>query len=313
MTQPEILVLGPQLPSLIEALERDYKTHKLWQIENPASFLAAKGPQIKGLVTSFINGADKSLLDALPHLEIIASYGVGLDRVDLNTVRARGITLTNTPDISEPVADIAIALLLGVTRRICQADRYVRAGKWPKEAFPFGVGFGGKTCGIVGLGRIGRAVAKRAEAFGLNIAYFGPHPKPDVAYRYFNDLIVLAEAADFLVLALPGGAETDKLINQAVLSALGPTGFLINVARGSVVDEAALVHSLQAQEIAGAGLDVFEQEPLENSPLFALENVVLLPHIASATFETRHAMGEVVVENLRAHWAGQPVLTPVLV
>lgn len=311
MSRPELVVVSPLLPALMEALDREYTLHRLWLMDDANVFLKSQGASIQGLVTNFVFGADTALLEALPNLKIVASYGVGVDRIDLDTVKQRKLVLTNTPDISEPVADTAIALLLAVTRRICEADRFVRAGKWVQGAFPFGVQLGGKTCGIVGLGRIGRAIALRAQAFGMNIAYHGPHAKPDVAYRYYNNLEQLAEAADFLILSMPGGEETKHIIDAKILSALGPQGFLINVARGSVLDEAALIHKLQAGELAGAGLDVFEQEPLIHSPLMEMDNVVLLPHIASATFETRHAMGDVVLANLKAYFSAQPVLTPV--
>jgi len=309
---PEVLVVGPLLQSFQDALEQAYPVHKLWLMDDPDALLKQHGDKIRAVVTTFVHGASAELLAALPNLEIIGSYGVGFDRVDLETVRRRKIILTNTPDINEPVADTALALLLAVTRRICEADRFMRAGQWPHAQFPFGVQLTGKTCGIVGLGRIGRSIAVRAKAFGMKIAYYGPHAKSDVDYQYFNDLEQLAAASDFLMLALPGGEETRHVIDERILSALGPQGFLVNVARGTVVDEAALIRKLQAGEIAGAGLDVFEQEPLGSSPLMDMDNVVLLPHIASATHETRHQMGDVVIANLNAHFAGQPVLNPVL-
>jgi hydroxypyruvate reductase len=312
MSQPEVLLVGPVLPVLLDALAQTYLVHKLWLMDEPDVFLQEQGHKIRAVVTTFVSGASGKLLAALPNLEIIASYGVGFDQVDLDTVRQRKLILTNTPDINEPVADTALALLLAVTRRICEADRFMRAGRWPQAAFPFGVQLTGKTCGIVGLGRIGRSIAIRAKAFGMRIAYHGPHAKPDVDYQYFDDLEKLAAASDVLMLALPGGENTQHIVDEGILSALGPQGFLINVARGSVVDEAAMIRKLQAGELAGAGLDVFEQEPLGSSPLMAMDNVVLLPHIASATHETRHAMGDVVMANLQAHFSGQPVLNPVL-
>ncbi|HEY9685376.1 MAG TPA: 2-hydroxyacid dehydrogenase [Coleofasciculaceae cyanobacterium] len=311
MSPVEILVVGPLLPALQESLDREYSVQKLWEIPNREGYLREQGASIRALVTTFIHGADTALIQSLPNLEIIASYGVGLERIDLDTACQRVIQVTTTPDIQEPVADTAIALLLAVTRRICEGDRYVKAGQWPQRAFPFGTELGGKTCGIVGLGRIGRAIARRAEAFGMRIAYHGPNAKSDVSYRYYDDLETLAKEADFLILALPGGAETRHLIDARILTALGPSAFLVNVARGSVVDEQALVEALQTGKIAGAGLDVFEHEPLTESPLMQLENVVLLPHIASATTETRHAMGEVVLANLKAHFTGQQLITPI--
>lgn len=306
-----ILVVGAMIPSLMEALEQAFTVHKLWLMPDQSAFLREHGPEIQGLVTSYIYGADTHLLKNLPSLEMIASYGVGTDRIDMAQALERQIMVTNTPDINEPVADMALALLLAVTRRLCEADRFVKSGQWPKQTFPFGVNLGKKLCGIVGLGRIGRAIAKRAEAFGMKIAYYGPRQKTDVPYSYYDDLRQLALDSDFLVLALPGGVETQHLIDDDILEALGPNGYLINVARGSVLDESALIRRLQSGQLAGAGLDVFEHEPVSDSPLMHMEQVVLAPHIASATVETRHEMGDVVMANLRAYFSQQPVLTPV--
>jgi hydroxypyruvate reductase len=306
----DILVVGPPLTALMDALERTFRVHKYWLADDKTAFLREIAPRIRGVVTSFVYGVDTALIDALPALEIIANYGVGTEKIDLALAAKRHIPVTNTPDISEPVADIALSLMLGVMRRVCEAERFVRAGRWKEGAFPLSTHLGGKTCGIVGMGRIGKAVAKRAEAFGMRIAYFGPRRKPDVAYPYCETLEALANASDCLVLAMPGGDETRHMINASILSALGPQGFLINVARGSVLDETALIAALQAGDIAGAGLDVFEKEPLTHSPLMAMDNVVILPHIGSATVETRHEMGDVVLANLNAHFAGKPLLTP---
>ena len=305
-----ILLVSPVLPSLLQSLEENFQVHKLWLADSANDFLIERGPSILGVVSTFAHGVSDDLMAQLPNLEIIASYGVGLDRINLETLKKRGITLSNTPDIQEPVADLAIALLLSVTRKICLADRYVREGRWSQGAFPLSSSLQGKTCGIVAMGRIGQAIAKRAEAFGLNIAYYGPNQK-DVPYHYFKDLEALAKKSDFLILALPGGKETYHIINERILDALGPKGYLINIARGSVVDESALIASLKDGKIAGAGLDVFEVEPLGNSPLFEMENVVVVPHIASATTEMRKEMGDVVIANLKAHFSGQPLITPV--
>lgn len=305
-----ILLVSPVLASLLQDLEDNFQIHKLWLTDNPNDFLKETGPSIKGVVSTFAHGVSDDLMAQLPNLEMIASYGVGLDRINLKTVKKRSIAISNTPDIQEPVADLAIALLLTVTRKICQADRYTREGEWIRSAFPLSTSLQDKTCGIVAMGRIGQAIAKRAEAFGLNIAYYGPNQK-DVPYRYFNDLEALAKESDFLILALPGGKETHHIINARILDALGPTGYLINIARGSVVDETALIESLKAGKIAGAGLDVFEVEPLGDSPLFEMENVVVVPHIASATNEMRKEMGNVVIANLKAHFSNQPLVTPV--
>lgn len=310
LSEIDILVAGPQIASLMEALERTFRVHKLWLADDREDFIRQIVPKIRGLVTSFEYGADAGLIQALPNLEIISNYGVGVEKTDIHAAFRQGVIVTNTPDINEPVADLAFALLLAVTRRVCEADRFLRAGKWAEGRFPFGTHIGGKTCGIVGLGRIGRAVAKRAEAFGMHVAYYGPRSKPDVPYLYYEDLEALARASDFLILSLPGGDATRHLIDARILNALGPEGFLINVARGSVLDEDALYQALASGRIAGAGLDVFETEPLVSSPLISLDNVVLLPHIASATTETRRYMGEVVFDNLKTYFSGGPPLTP---
>ncbi len=306
----EILIVSPQIQSLMDALETTFTTHRLWEIPEPAVYFSTRGAKIRGLVTSFTVGADANLIASLPALEVIANYGVGTERIDRAAAKARGIVISYTPDINEPVADIAFGLLLDVTRRLSAADRYMRAGMWGKEPFPLAFDLGGKTCGIAGFGRIGRAIARRAEACGMKIAYYGPHPKMDVPYTYYDSLIALAAASDCLVLSLPGGEATRHCVNADVLNALGDKGYLINVARGSVLDENALIAALQNGTIAGAGLDVFEQEPLAESPLFSMDNVVILPHIASATVETRNEMGRVVMCNLEAHFKGQPLLTP---
>ena len=268
--------------------------------------------QVRALVTSGGQGASAAQIDSLPALEIIASFGVGVDSIDLEAARRRGVIVTNTPDVlSDAVADLAIGLLLAVSRRICQADRFVRAGQWPSGGFSLGRGLAGRRCGIVGMGAIGRCVATRALAFGLEVAYSGPHEKLGLPYRFYADLVELARASDFLILTLPGGSSTRGLIDASVLEALGREGVLINVARGSVVDEAALVRMLSSGELGGAGLDVFEHEPHAPPELFALENVVLLPHLGSATVETRLAMARLTFENLQAHFSGRPPLTPV--
>jgi lactate dehydrogenase-like 2-hydroxyacid dehydrogenase len=309
----DVLMAGPQAPVLMAAVERDYNVHKLWLAADRDAYLSKHADIIRGIVTNAPVGADARLIDALPRLEIIASFGVGLDAIDLETARRRGVIVTNTPGVlNDAVADMGLALLLAVSRRICEADRFVREGKWLQGKFPLGIGLHGKTCGIFGMGNIGRGVAVRAEAFGMRIAYFDPSPKPDLNYKHYEDAQALASDADFLVLTLPGGKATHHLVNAQILAALGPTGFLINIARGSVVDQAALIHALKAGEIAGAGLDVFEHEPSVPQELMALENVVLAPHIASGTNETRNAMSELTFANLHAHFTGKPVLTPVV-
>jgi lactate dehydrogenase-like 2-hydroxyacid dehydrogenase len=256
--------------------------------------------------------ADRRLLDLFPATEIIVVYGVGYDGIDVATATERRIAVTHTPDVlTADVADFALALMLAIARKVGEADRFVRRGDWLKEKFPLGARINGARIGIVGLGRIGKAVATRAAAFGMTIDYTDLRPSPGIKYKFHPTAVELASAVDFLVVSTYGGASTRKLIGAQVLKALGPRGFLINVSRGSVVDEDALVRALASGEIAGAALDVFEDEPRVRSELIAMENVVLTPHIASGTAETRQAMADLVVGNLEAHLAGRPLLTPV--
>ncbi|KAF0813042.1 2-ketogluconate reductase [Andreprevotia sp. IGB-42] len=312
-SRPTVLVTTPLLPSLQVAVERDFIVLKLWEASDRNALLAEHATAVRAVVTTSFVGADAALIAALPALEIIASFGVGYDSIDIAAAQAHGVAVTNTPGVlCDGVADCALALLLAVSHRICEADRFVRAGRWPQQGFGLGRSPAGKTCGIVGMGGIGRAVATRAAAFGMRIAYQGPRRKADLDYAYHADLADLAAASDYLVLALPGGAETRHTVDATVLAALGAQGVLINVARGSVVDEAALVAALQQGVIAGAGLDVFEDEPNVPAALLGMDNVVLLPHIGSATEETRQAMGELTFANLTAWAQRQTLLTRVV-
>jgi lactate dehydrogenase-like 2-hydroxyacid dehydrogenase len=251
-------------------------------------------------------------MDALPKLEIIANFGVGVDAIDVAAAKKRKLIVTNTPDVlNECVADTAMALVLNTLRRFPQSESYLRAGYWAtRGAYPLTTSLGGKILGVLGLGRIGEAIAKRAESFGMKIRYHN-RSKKAVAYPYDPDAVTLAKNSDVLLVATPGGAETSKIINTGVLDALGPEGYVVNIARGSVIDEAALLRYLREKKIAGAGLDVFDNEPKINPEWFGVENAVLFPHVASATVETRTAMGDLQVENLRLHFAGKPVKTPV--
>lgn len=314
MTQlATILIKGHLAKTLMEQIQQHYKTYKLWEQADPKAFLKDHGHEITALVTSGVYGADQTLINALPNLKLISSFGVGYDAIDINYAKQKNIIVTNTPDVlNDCVADLALSLLLDIARGISAADRFVRAGKWqPGKTVPLGCKPGGKTCGIVGLGRIGKAIAKRAEAFGMKIAYYGRHPQQEVTYPYYSEIIELAKASDFLVIVVPGGNETLHLINHEVLTALGRNGYLINIARGSVIDEEALVNALQQGTIAGAGLDVYAHEPNVPQELFSLDNVVLLPHIGSATTDTRQAMGELVFNNLTSFIEGKGAITPV--
>ena len=301
-----ILQAGRLLPSLEAQLAADHDLHRLADEADPDTFLARHGGNFTGLVTSAGGaGASTALITALPALRVISSFGVGLDKIDLAAARARGIAVGYTPDVlNDCVADTAFALLLNVARRTAEADRFVRVGRWATGA-TFGLGrkVSGARLGIVGLGRIGQTIARRASDFDMDVRYHSRRPVAGVPWAHEPALPELARWADYLVVITAGGPETRHLIDDSVLDALGPRGFLLNVARGSVIDEAALVRALAERRIAGARLDVFEHEPQVPAELLALDNVVVLPHIASGTEETRQAMAQRVLDNLAAFYA----------
>jgi hydroxypyruvate reductase len=305
-----LLQIGPLLPALEARLAATYDIHLLHKEPDPRAFLAAHGREFVGVATSARFGADAALIAALPNLKIISSFGVGLDAIDLGAAGARGIAVGYTPDVlNDCVADTAFALVMDVARRFSASDRFVRRGDWLKGQFPLATKVSGKKLGILGMGRIGRVIARRASGFDMEVRYHNRKPLADVGHVYADSLKALAEWADFLVVASAGGAETRRLVSREVLEALGPTGYLVNISRGSVVDEQALVEALQNGRIAGAGLDVFEDEPKVPEALFALDNVVLLPHLASNTHETRAAMAQRVEDNLAAFFAGRPLVS----
>lgn len=304
---------APMHPAVTETLERHCTLHRLWEHADQGAFLKAMGPHMRGLATSTLFGrVEEALLDQLPALEIIASFGVGYDNIDAEAATRRGIIVTNTPGVlDEEVADLTVGLLLATLRQIPQAERFLREGRWLEGPFPLSPTLRGRRVGIVGLGNIGKAVARRLEGFGVAIAYHGRSAQPGVPYAYQPTLHALAEASDVLIVIVPGGAATRHLIDGAVLNALGPEGVLINVSRGSVVDEAALIEALTSGRIGGAGLDVFADEPRVSPALLAMPGLVLLPHIGSASAHTRQAMGQLVADNLVAWFrSGQP-LSPV--
>jgi len=270
------------------------------------------GPGIRAVVTGVAEGIDAATIDALPDLELIAICAVGYDSTDVAHARARNIAVTNTPDIlTDDVADLAIALMLATSRRVAAYDRFVRKGDWAeKGAPPLTRKVTGQRIGILGLGRIGLAIARRAEPFAGEIAYHSRTRRSDVAYRYAPDVIGLARSVDILIVATSGGAETAKLVDRAAIEALGPGGMLVNIARGSVIDEEALVEALADGRLGSAGLDVFVDEPHVPEALLDMENVVLLPHQGSATAQTRAAMGRLTIDNLDAYFSGRPLLTP---
>jgi len=308
----EIIVVGKLFDVTQAKLDKEFACHKLYEAADKAALLKALAGKVRGLATFGPNGAGAALMDALPKLEIISNFGVGVDAIDLAAAKQRGIVVTNTPDVlNECVSDTAMALVLDTLRRFPASETYLRSGYWAtRGAFPLTTSLGGKTLGILGLGRIGESIARRALAFGMKIRYHNRKRK-DVPYPYDADAVALAKNSDVLLVATPGGAETSKMVDARVLDALGPQGYLVNIARGSVVDEAALLRYLKEGRIAGAGLDVFDDEPKINPEWFAVENAVLYPHVGSATVETRTAMGDLQVENLRLHFAGKPVRTRV--
>lgn len=309
--RPRILQVGRLMARLEEGLAREYHVHPLWSEPDPEAFLRARGGEFTGAVTSAQVGASGALLGALPALRVLAIFGVGHDLVDLEAARRRGVAVSNTPEVlTGCVADLALGLLLDVARGISAGDRFVRRGAWGTGRFPLHTRVHGMRLGILGLGRIGRAVARRAAGFDMEVRYTGRRPAEGVALAFEPSLAALARWADALVVSCAGGPETRHLVGAEVLEALGPGGFLVNVARGSVVDEAALVRALAEGRLGGAGLDVFEEEPRVPAALLAMENVVLLPHVASGTEETRSAMTELVLANLRAFYAEGRLVTP---
>jgi lactate dehydrogenase-like 2-hydroxyacid dehydrogenase len=313
MSRPEILMPGRMLKSVNDALDARFTVHRLYELGDRDAALAELGPRIRAIAAGGGSIVDKALIDSLPKLEIIANFGVGYDNVDAKYAATKGIIVTNTPDVlTEEVADTALGLILNAVREFPQAERYLRAGKWPDAPYRLTPGtLRDRTVGIVGLGRIGKAIATRLAAFGVPVVYHNRREQADVAYRYYADLIEMAKDVDTLVSVLPGGATTDRLIGRAVFDALGPRGIVINIGRGTVVDEAELISALQQHRIQAAGLDVFEKEPQVPAALIALENAVLLPHVGSASVYTRDAMGQRVVDNLLAWDEGKPPVSPV--
>ena len=309
----DIILTAQGHKGTLERLVNEFSVIKLFAATDRVATLKEAAPKVRGLAHNGHSHVDAALIDALPKLEIIANFGVGVDQIDLEHAKKRGIVVTNTAGaLNECVADCAMGLVLNTLRKLPQSGAYLRAGDWQaKGTYQLTTSLSGKTLGILGLGRIGDEIARRAVAFGMKIRYHNRNRK-DVPYAYDGDAITLAKNSDVLLVITPGGSDTDKLVNAKVLDALGPQGYLINVARGTVVDEQVLLRYLQEKKIAGAGLDVFEHEPKVPPEFFALDNAVLTPHVASATHETRTAMGALQIENLHLHFAGKPVKTPVV-
>jgi lactate dehydrogenase-like 2-hydroxyacid dehydrogenase len=299
----------------MEQLDREFAVHRLYKAKDRLALARSVAGECRVIVTPGHDPVPEELLDAAPKLGLVACFGVGYDAVDVPLMTRRGIKVTNTPDVlTDEVADLAMALLLAIARRVVKADRYVRSGDWETKgnmALTPSL-TGGKTVGIVGLGRIGKAIARRCLAFNLKIAYYGRSQQAEVPFRYYGDLVAMAKDVDFLILSCPGGPATKHLVNAAVIAALGAKGILVNVSRGSVVDEQALAPALVSGRLGGAALDVFQKEPTRPFALSELtENVVLSPHQASATHETRGAMGQLMIDNVNAFLAGKKLLTAV--
>jgi lactate dehydrogenase-like 2-hydroxyacid dehydrogenase len=311
-TKPDLLMVGSLPLWDMDPLAEQFRLHTLWDAPDKAALLAACG-SVRAVATRGDLGADAALIAALPALEIIAAYGVGVDAIDLEAARQRGIRVTNTPDVlTGDVADIAIGLALAIMREIPRGDAHVRGGEWAAGNLPPARRFHGCKVGVVGLGRIGAAVARRAAAFDCPVGFYNRSPQPASPYQAFATIPALAAWCDVLIVTLAGGAGTRSAIDAGVLGALGPAAFLVNVSRGTTVDEPALLDALEARTIAGAALDVFLNEPHIDERFKALPNAVLYPHHGSGTVETRRAMGQLMRDNLAAHFAGAPLLTPVV-
>ncbi|HLU00072.1 MAG TPA: 2-hydroxyacid dehydrogenase [Burkholderiaceae bacterium] len=310
--QPELLVLRPLMPAQMEQLEQAFHLHRYDLADDPDALLESVGTRIRGVVTAGVPGFKAAMLPRLPAVEIVSTASVGTDSIDVAACKEKGVHVTNTPDVlNDDVADLAIGLVLNALRRLGDGHDHVRSGQWSARGMmPLGRSLKGKRMGIVGLGRIGLEIAKRAEAMKMEILYTS-RSKKNVPYAYFATPAELAANCDVLMLACPGGAETRHLVNASVLAAMHKDAWLINISRGSVVDEAALIDALERKAIGGAGLDVFENEPHVDTRFHQLENVILFPHHASGTIETRGAMSQLVVDNMKAHFSGQPLPTPV--
>lgn len=310
-TKPDVLVLHRIFAPTLAELEARYTVHKLWLAPDRMALLHDIAPRVRAAVTAGLLGCDAATMEALPKLEIIASFGSPRASLDFDAARARGIVCTHTPDeITEAVADLALGLMIDIMRGVTRGDRFIREGRWEKELARPGHEVRKKKCGVVGLGSIGKFVATRVTAFGMPVAYHGPRRK-EVPFPYYDNLEALAREVDVLIVCCPLTPETRGLVTPKVLDALGPEGYLVNVARGPIVDEAALTQALRDHRIAGAGLDVFWDEPHVPQTFREFDNVVLAPHIGSSTIEVRIERGRKVLANLEAHFAGKPVPHPV--
>lgn len=315
MSKPDILQMGAYPAWDIEALESRFTLHRYYEADNKAAFLAERADAIRGIATRGELGASQEIIEALPNLEVISVYGVGYDAVHLDTAKRRNIRVSNTPDVlTKDVADLGVGMMLAHSRGVVGAEAWVRSGEWAaKGNYPLQRRVFGKRAGILGLGRIGYEVGKRLAAFDIDIAYTDVAPRDFAGdWTFQSDAVALAERSDFLFVTLTGGPATRHIVNRDVVEALGPEGMLINISRASNIDEDALLDALETKKLGFAALDVFEGEPRLNPRFFKLDNVLLQPHQASGTVETRKAMGKLVFDNLAAHFDGQPLITPVI-
>jgi lactate dehydrogenase-like 2-hydroxyacid dehydrogenase len=312
--KPDVLLIGPKKPTIFDGLAPAFNLHVLAAAKDKEAFLAALAPRIRAIAVSVSSETvDGALMARFPKLEIVSTFAVGYDHVDAKWAGEHGVTVTNTPGVlTEEVADTALGLLLCTVREFPQAERYLRAGKWLEKGYRLTPAtLRDRTVGLVGMGAIGQAVARRLDASKVPVVYHSRRPRPEVPYRHYPDLLAMARDVDILLVIVPGGPATQNMIDAKVLDALGPDGIFINMARGSVVDEPALIKALQDKRILSAGLDVYVNEPQVPQELIEMDNVVLFPHLGSATVETRRAMDQLVVDNLLAWGAGKPPLTPV--
>jgi hydroxypyruvate reductase len=312
MTKPEILQTGPTYAHTMTQLAETFTVHRYWEATDKEALLASIADRVTAVAATGGVRFTAEFMAKLPKVKLIANFGVGYDAIDVHAAAARGIVVTNTPDVlNECVADTAWMLVMATVRRLAFQDRYVREGRWLKAPAPLTARLWGMRLGILGLGRIGLSIVRRAEGFQMKIAYHNRNRRDDVPYTYYASPVELARNVDVLVIVTPGGAATQKIVSKEVIDALGPKGYLVNISRGSTVDELYLLDALEHGRIAGAGLDVFVDEPRVPEGFFKLDNVVLQPHVGSATHPTRQAMGQCLVDNLAAFFAGKPLLTPV--
>jgi lactate dehydrogenase-like 2-hydroxyacid dehydrogenase len=311
--KPDVLLVGSKKPVIVNGLQNAITLHVLEDATDKDAFLTSIADKIRALAVSLTaHKIGSDLMQRFPKLELVSTFGVGYDHVDAKWAGAHGITVTNTPGVlNEEVADTALGLLLCTVRELPQAERYLRAGKWPSGNYPLSNTLRDRTVGLVGMGRIGQAIARRIEAFGVPVVYHSRKPQPNVKYKYYPKLIDMARDVDTLLVIVPGGPGTQNIINKEVLEALGPRGILINMARGSVVDEPALIEALKNKTILSAGLDVYVKEPQVPPDLIAMDHIVLFPHLGSGSVHTRKAMDQLVVDNVLAWASGKPPLTPV--